>query len=111
MTINEIMNVLENNYKEIDIFDHIAEWTKQATSDHSEYIMHASGGEGYKITVQALTHYPSEDGNEPPVEEIYIGYTDDPNNIIHKAFKSIEDSEQKLYYSDIVNLDFDMGWV
>lgn len=114
MTINEIMNCLENNYKEIDIFEFLNDWTRQSTALEADYSLFTSVGSVHKVNVQAMsykTEDPSKSEEDSPIHEIYFSYEGDPDNIIHKAFLEIPESENKLTFSEIIKLDFDMGWL
>lgn len=37
MTISNIISLLENNYEEIDLFDHIDNWQKWSMADNTIY--------------------------------------------------------------------------
>lgn len=110
MTVNEILEILDNNYEEMDVFEFISDWTKQNNSYHDDYALYSRGG---NIIVQAIMPYPStpeESIEATPIHELYIGYEEDPDRIIHKAYREIPDAAKKVTCSNFIQLDLIMGW-
>lgn len=114
MTINEILNLLEENYEEIDVFDHIKEWSTEIAIGYRTYALCTFVNKPHECIIQTMVWYPADESygiEDSPIYQTYIGYTEDPNNIIHKAFRYKEDSgKQPLGYSIYSTLQEDMGW-
>lgn len=111
MKINELVNILENNYEEIDLFDHIDNWQKWSMSDNTIYSMCQVRNDLHNLVIQALIEQETEEKQLPeqPVDEIFISYQDE-NISIKKAFSAKEDSIEKLIYQDLLDIDTDMNW-
>lgn len=113
MTINEILNLLEENYEEIDVFDHIKEWSTEISLDYRTFALCTFVNEKHNIVIQTMVYYPPTDETaleDCPIYETYIGYTENPNNIIHKAFRHKENTPF-IDYNIYSTLDVDMGWI
>lgn len=116
MTINELMNVLENNYEEIDVFDHINTWTEEIAIGYLSYAMCTYYNREHKLAIQFMEPNPTDENSDIqnlPIYQICISYVEDENNKIQKAFRNTKNVENKveLYYEDIMSIASDMGWL
>lgn len=111
MTILQIIDVLENNYKEISLIDHINEWQKWSMADNTIYSLCQVRNDFHNLVIQALVEQGTEEKQLPErqVVEIYISYKDETINV-KKAFAIKEDSVERLIYQDLLDIDTDMNW-
>ena len=111
MTISNIISLLENNYEEIDLFDHIDNWQKWSMSDNTVYSLCQVRNDLHNLIIQALVEQETEEKQLPErqVIEIYISYKDETINV-KKAFAIKEDSVERLIYQDLLDIDTDMNW-
>ena len=111
MTVQETISFLENNYNEIDLFDHIDLWQKWSMADNTVYSLCQERNDTHNLVIQALVQQAQngEGLQDKPIDEIYISYKDEEINV-KKAFTAKEELEQ-LIYQDILDIDFDMKWV
>lgn len=112
MTIQQIVEILENNYQKIDVFQHIEEWQEFQGVDG--YSLSSIQNQFHNLLIQARVKLSDPNEfvyEESVVEEIYISYTEDENNKIQQAYKLTEESGKQLYYINLRLIDFDMGWV
>lgn len=111
MTIQNMISFLENNYKEIDLFDHIDNWQKWSMADNTVYSLCQIRNDTHNLVIQALVQQAQNGESLPikPIDEIYISYKDKEINI-KKAFTAKEGLEQ-LIYQDLLDVDTDMMWV
>ena len=108
MTIKQIEQFLEENYEEINLIDFINEQIKQYQADPVVYYGASLINQAHDLTVQVLTEEPTEASN---ICQIYIDYTEDPEDKLEKAYRHIDPEKSYLTFQDIIALDTDMGWV
>ena len=115
MKLNEIIELLENNYDEIDVFEHISAWSQEVAIGYRTFALCTFFNKEHNIAIQSMVYYPVENEteaglNDSPIYETYIGYNEDPENKINRAFR-IRDIKNPLDYSIFSMLEVDMGWV
>lgn len=115
MTINEILNLFEENYDEIDVFEHIKAWSEETAIGYRTFALCTFFNKEHNIAIQTMVYYPVENEteaglNDSPIYESYIGYNEDPENEINRAFR-IRDREKPLDYSIFSTLEADMDWI
>ena len=115
MTIDKMMAILENNYEEIDVYDHVRVWVEELGFGDNPNTVGSICNKEHKLAVQFITR-PAEGCekftlDDAPIYEICISYKENTDKQICKTFKIIDKlSPEKLYYWDVVNLVKDMGW-
>ena len=115
MKLNEIISLLEENYDEIDVFDHINAWSQETAIGYRTFALCTFFNKEHNIAIQTMVYYPVENEteaglNDSPIYETYIGYNEDPENKINRAFR-IRDRQKPLDYSIFSTLEADMDWI
>ena len=113
MKLNEIIELFEENYDEIDVFEHIKAWSTEIAIGYRTFALCTFVNKNHDIVIQTMVYYPVNDADvleDSPIYQTYIGYTEDPENIIHKAFR-IKEGQNPIDYSIYSDLEKDMGWL
>ena len=114
MKINEIVELFEQNYNEIDVFEHIRAWSEEIAIGYRTFALCTFVNKEHDIAIQTMVYYPVDETKEglgdSPIYQCYIGYTEDPENIIHKAFR-IKENATPIDYNIFADLEQDMGWI
>lgn len=114
MTINEMINFLEENYEEIDVFEHINTWSKEIATGYNTFATCIFVNLDHKTTIQSMVHYPTNETTPLetcPIYEIYIAYEEDKNNQIHRVFRYTDPKKEHMSYMEIVTIEEAMGWL
>lgn len=118
MKINELIDYLETYYDEIDVFDHIDSWTQETASGYETYALCTVTDQIHSLSIQDMVWLPESDDialEYCPIYQIYISYTEDPQNKIRRAFRYNGDPKSKdsraLAHLVLIELHEDMGWV
>lgn len=115
MKLNEIIELLETNYDEIDVFEHIKAWSEETAIGYRTFALCTFFNKEHNIAIQTMVYYPVENEteaglNDSPIYETYIGYNENPENKINRAFR-IRDREKPLDYNIFSTLEADMDWI
>ena len=115
MKLDEIIRTFEENYDEIDVFEHIRAWSEEIAIGYRTYALCTFYNKEHNITTQTMVYYPITEEPENPLEDspiyqTYIGYSEDPENIIHRAFR-VKEGQKPIDYSIYSTLEQDMGWI
>lgn len=114
MTINEMIDFLEENYEEIDVFEHINAWSKEIATGYNTFATCIFVNLEHDTTIQSMVYYPTNETTPLeicPIYEIYIAYEEDKNNQIHRVFRYTDSKKEHMSYMEIVTIEQAMDWI
>lgn len=108
MTINEIKDVISNNYTPMNQYEFMNKWIDESRDTHDEYSLGTLRNQLHGLYASAFVPV-SPDGFEGGiVEQLYISYTEDSENLFQGVYQLNENAELPLRFFNLIEIDWNV---